>query len=212
MENKHYKKRNLSKIIHFHFNEQNQFCPNESCKNNSSAIDNFYYKKGYFISKKNGKTQRLKCKECGRTFSEQNFKTTFKEIKPHLNKQIYLMYSSGVSLRRIGKLLDCGKNTVTRKFYKLAEIAELVHKNEFKKIQNGNKKVNVIELDEMETYENTKLKPVSIILAVDSEFRVLDFNTARMSAKGKIARKSIKIYGKIKSEVNTKILETLRCV
>lgn len=209
MKYKKIKKPNFNEILDIQSGDIKMFCCNEYCKNHYSPAENFYYKKGFFFTKKLGKNPRYQCKECGTTFSPQTFKTTYKEIRPELNEQIYKMYSSGVSLRRLGKVLGCNKNTVTRKFYKISDIAKTVHHRNIIKGFFDEKEITEIQLDEMETFENTKLKPVSIVLAVDSHFRVLDFNTAKMKAKGKNAKKSRAIYGKIKSEVDEKIRETL---
>ena len=61
----------------------------------------------------------------------------------------------------------------------------------------------------MESFENSKLKPLSIAIAVDDNFRILDFNTAKMKAKGKTAKLSRKIYGPLKDERKIKMLEML---
>lgn len=54
----------------------------------------------------------------------------------------------------------------------------------------------VIEFDELETIEHTKCKPVSILVAVEQKSRrILAFGVARMPAKGKLAKISVKKYG-----------------
>ena len=51
--------------------------------------------------------------------------------------------------------------------------------------------------DDLETFEHTKCKPVSIGLMVEeSTRRVLGYNVARMPAKGLLAKISVKKYGK----------------
>lgn len=52
-----------------------------------------------------------------------------------------------------------------------------------------------IVFDEMETFEHTKLKPVSIALAVTTKREILATEIAQMPAKGLLAAKSRKKYG-----------------
>jgi len=54
-----------------------------------------------------------------------------------------------------------------------------------------------VQFDEMETHEHTKLKPLSIALAVDSERRkILGISVCEMPAKGLLAAKSRLKYGR----------------
>jgi hypothetical protein len=55
----------------------------------------------------------------------------------------------------------------------------------------------VVDFDDMETSEHTKLKPLSITLAVESKTRrILDFQVSQMPAKGHLAKLSRKKYGR----------------
>lgn len=57
--------------------------------------------------------------------------------------------------------------------------------------------VEVLEFDDLETYEHTKLKPLSVICAVEAKTRkILALGVARMPAKGKLASVSVAKYGK----------------
>ena len=54
----------------------------------------------------------------------------------------------------------------------------------------------IIEFDDLETFEHTKCKPLSITLAVESNTRrILSFHVAQMPAKGPLAAISRKKYG-----------------
>jgi len=54
----------------------------------------------------------------------------------------------------------------------------------------------MIEFDDLETFEHTKCKPISVALAVEYKTRrVLAFEVARMPAKGLLAAISRKKYG-----------------
>jgi len=57
-------------------------------------------------------------------------------------------------------------------------------------------KSTCIEFDDLETYEHTKCKPLSVTLAVEHKSRrILGFAVARMPAKGRLVKKSLKKYG-----------------
>ncbi len=57
-------------------------------------------------------------------------------------------------------------------------------------------KATEMYFDDMETFEHTKMKPVSIGLAVSSERRILGFYVCKMPAKGLLAERSRKKYGR----------------
>ncbi|WP_374073339.1 hypothetical protein [Bdellovibrio bacteriovorus] len=58
-----------------------------------------------------------------------------------------------------------------------------------------------IEFDDLETFEHSKLKPLSVVMAVESSTRrILGFRVARMPAKGLLVKKSLEKYGKISDE------------
>jgi hypothetical protein len=56
--------------------------------------------------------------------------------------------------------------------------------------------VTAMQFDELETIEHTKLKPLSLAVAVEKDpRRILGVTVARMPAKGKIAKLYRKKYG-----------------
>jgi hypothetical protein len=64
--------------------------------------------------------------------------------------------------------------------------------------------------DEMETFEHTKMKPLSIALAVEEGTRlILDFKVSSMKAKGLLAERSRKKYGLRKDERKKNLNELL---
>lgn len=92
---------------------------------------------------------------------------------------------SGVSQRRAARILHLHRVTVTRKFLFLALEAEFLLR-----LQNlVRPKAKAMEFDDMETFEHTKCKPLSITLAVEKETRrVLGLEVSAMAAKGLLAR------------------------
>ena len=67
--------------------------------------------------------------------------------------------------------------------------------------QLASKKVYEFEFDDVETFEHSKCKPVSITLAVEAKTRmILGVRVARMAANGRLAKKSVRLYGRRKDE------------
>lgn len=99
---------------------------------------------------------------------------------------------SGVSQRRAAKLLNIDKKTVARKFHILSLKAEY----SFRSQNLLHKKASSIQFDDLETFEHTKYKPLSITLVVESKTRrILDIAVSSMPAKGLLVKKSRKRYG-----------------
>ncbi|MFN7454954.1 MAG: hypothetical protein ACK5RO_09875, partial [Pseudobdellovibrionaceae bacterium] len=65
-----------------------------------------------------------------------------------------------MSLRRTAKNLRLSYNTVSARFLWMAELARLQHEKFLRELSS----VSEIQLDEMESIEHTKLKPVTIPL------------------------------------------------
>jgi len=58
-----------------------------------------------------------------------------------------------------------------------------------------------IQFDDLETFEHTKCRPISILLAVESGTRrIIELDVASMPAKGLLASIALKKYGKRKDE------------
>lgn len=108
-----------------------------------------------------------------------------------------LLLSGGMSLRRAAIVLKVHRKTVERKLLFLGLSCEF-------KLRAGNlekQKAVSVQFDDLETFEHTKLKPLSITLAVEEGTRrILGLEVSRMAAKGKLAKKSREKYGRRKDE------------
>lgn len=103
------------------------------------------------------------------------------------------MLCSGISQRRIARLLKISRTTVVRKFIFLSEIAKRENFADLIKI----KPVTELQFDDLETIEHTKCKPLSVVMAVEKHSRIiLGFSVSRMPAKGHLAKLARKKYGK----------------
>ena len=102
---------------------------------------------------------------------------------------------SGVSLRRSAKILKIHRTTVARKLRFLADQARLQHQQFLQGLKTLGTRFRQVQFDEMESFEHTKLKPLSIPLVVNSQRKILAFDVTSMPAKGPLAHKSLKKYG-----------------
>lgn len=136
--------------------------------------------------------QRFKCKICNMHFSKATLDPCFKQLKRQYNSLIVELLVSEVSQRRCAYILKLNRKTIKRKFIFMGVAA----KAKLKKYNFLFPKANLVEFDDMETFEHTKCKPLSITLAVEGKSRrILGFAVSQMPAKGLLVRKALKKYG-----------------
>jgi hypothetical protein len=76
-----------------------------------------------------------------------------------------------------------------------------VAKTKNQSFQQGYRKVESFQFDDLETIEHTKCRPLSVTIAVEDKTRkILGFEVSQMPAKGHLARYSVKKYGYRKDE------------
>jgi transposase-like protein len=178
-------------------------CQGEVCPN--------IHRRGFYFRKSDGQViQRYRCAKCKKGFSSATGHPCYGQNKRHKNEILRKLLSSGVSLRRSARVLNLNRITVERKLLFLGEMA----KQKEAERALGRKKCQVVEFDDMETFEHTKCKPLSITLAVDSKSRtILDFEVSQMPAKGRLAKIAVKKYGyrrDLRSQARAKLFERLK--
>ena len=148
----------------------------------------FYYRKS-----DRKKVLRFFCKGCGKSFSQSTRSKCYRQKKRHLNHTIARLLVSGVSQREGARILKINRKTFVRKFIFMGALA----KEKLIKTNRSQPKAIEIQFDDMETFEHTKCKPLSITLAVEEKTRrILHYEVAQMPAKGLLAEISRKKYGK----------------
>ena len=114
---------------------------------------------------------------------------------------------SGISQRRLAKLLKVNRKTVVRKFIFLGVYAAHFLKEDRHAYETSDE----IEFDDLETFEHSKLKPISVTMAVEAGTRrILGFRVAQMPAKGLLVARSLKKYGPRKDERKQKRQDLFR--
>ncbi len=102
-------------------------------------------------------------------------------------------------MRRSAWVLRVNRKTVARKLKFLAARERLFHE-QFLATRKSSP-IFEVQFDEMETFEHTKCKPLSLPLIVESKTRkILGIRVASMPAKGHLAAISRKKYGLRKDE------------
>lgn len=187
-------------------------CPNNDCT--------YYQKKirvvrdGRYFRKDDSRwIRRFRCMACGRRFSNATGTHAFGQKKRRKNSMVRHLLCSNVSMRRIAKILNIHRVTVARKLVYLAEVAEMNHLD-FLLAKTGFP-TRHIQFDDLITHEHTRLKPLTVTLAVDADTReILGAKVNTIGAFGKIAKKSREKYGRRKN-THTKgiiaLFEDVRC-
>ena len=153
-----------------------------------------WIRKGCFRRKSDcQKVLRWICTGCKKSVSQATGTACFGQNKRRANEPIKQLLCSGVSLRRSAKLVGVHRTTVARKLRFLAAEAR---KSQQKFLQSLRESALAhLQFDDMETFEHTKLKPLSITLAVSPERKILKAIVSKMPAKGPLAAMSRKKYG-----------------
>ena len=158
-------------------------------------------RRGTFWRKSDGRAiQRFRCLSCTKGFSRATIHPCYRQNKRQMNEKVRGLLSSGVSQRRIARLLRLSRTTVVRKFLFIAKHACL----EMDEANRRAPPAMIVEFDDLETIEHTKLKPLSVTVAVESKTRrILGFEVSQMPANGLLARRSIKKYGPRRDQRST---------
>jgi transposase-like protein len=136
--------------------------------------------------------ERFRCRTCRKTFSNQTFNPTYRQHRPRINLLVEKLLCTKNSFRDIAREHGINRKTVHQKFLFLAEQARLRQAKRMAVLKD----INFVQIDEMETFEHSKCKPLSIALAVVPGSRiVLGAFASEMPAKGPLAEISRKKYG-----------------
>jgi transposase-like protein len=161
-------------------------CP--CCKNREKVI-----KKGTHIRKSDRKIiQRFFCKSCNKNFSEQTLRFDYRLQKRHINKSCFKLLCKGLSERACALVLSVVPRTISRRLVRLGFCAR-------KKLAKSREEITPITdlvFDEMESFEHTKCKPLTMAIAVEMQSRkILSVNVGKIRAKGHLAEIAKKKYG-----------------
>lgn len=154
-------------------------CP--KCHSNRTQRRGFF-----FVRILKSYRRRYFCLQCRKSFSNQTTAPTYRQKRPDLNTPIGKLITSGMAQRQAARYLGCSKNTVDQKLQWLALQANTTLKRNAP---------DVLFIDEMESIEHTKLKPLTIPVAVGNDYRIYSMTVGRIKAKGHLAIRSKLKYG-----------------
>lgn len=139
---------------------------------------------------------RYRCQGCELNFSSHTLRASYRQKRPDLNAVIFKLYASGTTQRRLARVLGINRKTVVRKFLYLARLSREAHEQML-----AETRVGCAQFDEMESFEHTRLKPLSIALSVgSSDGKILAAEVGSMPARGKLAVIAFRKYGYRKDE------------
>ncbi len=144
--------------------------------------------------------RRYRCLRCRRTYSSSTRSPNFRQKKRQVNRELSVLFTSGVSQTRAAVIAGVNPKTAVRKFRFLAEQARIQHRD-WQQTFSAREKFMDVQFDDLETSEHSKCKPLSVALAVDVKTRkILSFQVSRMPAKGLLAGIACKKYGRRRDE------------
>jgi len=157
-----------------------------------------FVKAGYFYRRcDKRRIQRFQCQLCGKSKSVATEEHFYRQRLRAMNTPLFMFLASAVPQRRLAINFGVNRKTIVRKFRVLGQMsdAKLLEQNQHQQI------VSVLEFDDLETFEHSKCKPLSVTLAVEkSSRRVLGFEVSQMPAKGLLAKFSRSKYGNRRDE------------
>ncbi len=150
-------------------------------------------KNGSYLRPSDGvRLRRFRCRDCKKTFSETHFSIFFRLRKRRINQAVFRFLSSGVSQRRCAFLVDVRPRAIARRVDRFGRCSA----HNLDHYRKSRSKVKTILIDEMESFEHTKCKPLTMPIAVEDKTRkILSLAVGKIAAKGHLAEISRRKYG-----------------
>lgn len=168
-------------------------CPFCHTQRNPSSVRRTIRRLGSYFRKSDGqRLARFWCSPCRKSFSAATISRKKWHKKRQLRQVIIKNLVGGMSQREVARVLGINRKTVVRQFrFSLADAKE-----KLRAWNRGFPLCQEVEFDDLETFEHSKCKPLSVTLIVESRTRrILGFEVSKMPAKGKLAALSRKKYG-----------------
>jgi transposase-like protein len=145
----------------------------------------------YFRTADSRYVQRYRCRKCKGRSSDASGTRWFRAKKRRFHEVLRKRFAKLGSIRGEAEVLGLNRKTTARKLVILGEIARESFERENRKKEPS----RLIEFDDLETFEHTKCKPLSVTIAVQAHTRrILGIEVSQMPAKGMLVEKAKK-YG-----------------
>lgn len=149
----------------------------------------------YFRTRDRRKIARFQCLGCRKHFSAASFSRRVWQKKRDINMPLSRLLSSSTSMRRCALLLGVNRKTIARRLPFLAAEAKLRQEKFLYRYKR--RPALSVQFDDLETFEHSKYRPISVAMAVEAKTRViLGFSISEMPAKGTTAHFSRRKYGR----------------
>ena len=177
-------------------------CP--FCKSSESI-----QKRGFFIRESDNKRiQKYYCKTCSKHFSEQTLSYDYRLRKRYINQRTFRLLCKGMSQRATALLLGVKQKAIALRIKRFARVARI-----FLAKTREEEDFKEIFFDEMETFEHSKCKPITIPLAVNPTNRkILSVCAGKIPAKGHLVEIAMKKYGHRECQRQEKLTEMLSMI
>ncbi len=150
---------------------------------------------GYYPRDCDGKRiQKYKCKVCGQGSSDATFSVNYNQKKRDINGELRRLLLSNVSLNRTAKLLKVNRKTVAARLIHFGAVCALRNERNLRKAFKG-RRAKAVQFDELETFEKTKLIPLSVAGIVTDQRLVLGVSVSSMPAHEAYHERSVAKYG-----------------
>jgi len=163
-------------------------CPNRRCPQHASPQPAFYRRHGHYVARCRAQpVPRFRCKSCRRTFSRQTFRMDYRDHRPQLNPQLFLLLASGLGLRQSGRVLGLSRRCTELKARKIGRHLRRLNLNLRDQLPPGSS----LQLDELETYEGKRnTRPLSVPVLIERESRyVVWAESAPIRPRGRMSAK-----------------------
>lgn len=156
------------------------YCPNPQCEYHNLLDASMIIKKGKKLGSGGKSYQRYQCKACDRKFlsTASSWRSDFH--KPELVEQVFKLYTSGYSLRRMSEDLEVSRTTISKIVHYLAQKIFHYHRLYITQILP---RTDRIIFDELQSFEHSKHLPISIGLVKDGRSnKIISIRCAQMRA------------------------------
>lgn len=145
--------------------------------------------KPYFRKLDSRWIKRWQCKICNKTFSEATENPRKWQKKRRINSLVLKLFASTISERRMAIVMGVNRKTIAHRRNFLSRLEETKEKAQWSHVRK-------VQFDDLETFEHTKCKPLSVCIAVDADTRrIIGYEVSKMPAKGQLAKIARKKYG-----------------
>ncbi len=175
-------------------------CPNPDCRFHGGpegaeelyGTSQFWTRMGHYRRRIDRReVPRYRCRSCGRSFSSQTDRPSYRERRADVNGMLFRLLCSGVTFRRAAAILGVHRGTVADKARRMADRALAIHG---RRLADGGLRASLIQFDEMQTFLHTRLKPVTVAVAATGGGEIVAVDVAPISPFGSMVHRARRKY------------------